>query len=206
MARQLHSIFPRGPRGAHKIMMCSLLSLPVCFVFIHPHLHRRRWKKGYGKLPPLDESVTFQICPPTAIGCKVKLAHPFKPCRNTSALAGGADKVKDADKVPFLNSPVSPTGLFAPAVEGFAECFTAAQKSPQAIWHFLPKRSSTAAAPSGPKSALTQQPAKPVPPTAQCHGLAVFFFSFLIRHLRMSLCLEVVVFFWSCSCRNGHRW
>ncbi len=34
-------------------------------------------------------------------------------------------KTKDADKVPFLDSPVSPTGLFCPEVEGF----TAAQKS-----------------------------------------------------------------------------
>ncbi len=31
-------------------------------------------------------------------------------------------------KVIFLNSPVSPTGLFGPAVKGFAERFTAAQK------------------------------------------------------------------------------
>ncbi len=42
-------------------------------------------------------------------------------------------EIKDADKVPFLDAPVSPTGLLGPAVEGFAECFTEAQKSSQAM-------------------------------------------------------------------------
>ncbi len=42
-------------------------------------------------------------------------------------------EIKDADKVPFLDAPVSPTGLFGPAVEGFAEHFTEAQKSSQAM-------------------------------------------------------------------------
>ncbi len=42
-------------------------------------------------------------------------------------------EMKDADKVPFLDSPVSPTSLFGPAVEGFAERFTAEQKSSQAM-------------------------------------------------------------------------
>ncbi len=143
-------------------------------------------------------SVAAHLCPPTAIGWTAKAAHPSKPCRTTSALAGRAytsagqaasalhsmavlqvfqakllqcmDKagpdpaafrelrsatdlalratkttaqaigrsmaslvvlerhlwlmlteIKDADKVPFLDSPVSPTGLFRPAVEGFTE-------------------------------------------------------------------------------------
>ncbi len=76
-------------------------------------------------------------------------------------------EMKDADKVPFLNSPVSPTGLFGPAVEGFAERFTAAQKSSQAMRHFLPKHSSSAAALNHPKMAPTQQPAKATPPAVQ---------------------------------------
>ncbi len=42
-------------------------------------------------------------------------------------------EMKDADKVPFLDSLVSPTSLFGPAVEGLAECFTTAQKSSQAM-------------------------------------------------------------------------
>ncbi len=46
--------------------------------------------KGYEKLPLLEESVTEHLCPPTAIGWKAKAAHPSKPCRMTSALAGRA--------------------------------------------------------------------------------------------------------------------
>ncbi len=38
-------------------------------------------------------------------------------------------EIKEADKVPFLDAPVSSGSLFGPAVEGFAECFTEAQKS-----------------------------------------------------------------------------
>ncbi len=56
-----------------------------------------------------------------------------------------------------------PSGLFGPAVEGFAERFTEAQKASQAMQHFLPKRSSPAAAQSRPRTAPTQQPAKPAP-------------------------------------------
>ncbi len=33
-------------------------------------------------------------------------------------------EIKDADKVSFLDAPISPSGLFGPAVEGFAERFT----------------------------------------------------------------------------------
>ncbi len=47
-------------------------------------------EKGYDSLPPLDESVAAHLCPPTAIGWKVKATHPSKPCRKTSALAGRA--------------------------------------------------------------------------------------------------------------------
>ncbi len=92
-------------------------------------------------------------------------------------------EMKDADKISFLDSPVSPTGLFGPAVEGFAERFTAAQKSSQAMWHFLPKRSSSAANSSRPKKAPTQQPPKAsqspspsqsVSDDAGPHGLSVF--------------------------------
>ncbi len=159
-------------------------------------------EKDYDSLPPLDESVAGHLCPPTAIGWKIKPAHPSKPCRMTSALARGAyssagqaasalysmavlqvfqakllrsvdesnlnptafSELRSATdlalratkmtaqaigrsmaslvvlkrhlwlkltwmKVIFLNSPVSPTGLFGPAVEGFAERFIAAQKS-----------------------------------------------------------------------------
>ncbi len=50
---------------------------------------------------------------------------------------------------------------------GFAECFTATQKSSQAMQHFLHKRSSSAAASSSPKMAPTQQPVKAAPPAVQ---------------------------------------
>lgn len=76
-------------------------------------------------------------------------------------------EIKEADKVPFLDSPVCPTGLFGPAVEGFAERFTAAQKSSQAMRHFLPKCSSSAASTIRPKPALAQQPAKAAPSPVQ---------------------------------------
>ncbi len=178
-------------------------------------------EKGYEHLPPLDESVVAHLCPPTAIGWKVRASHPSKPCRATSALAGcaysaagqtasalhymavlqvfqakmltseeaGLDvaslrdlrsvtdlalratkataqaigrsmsslvvlerhiwltltEMKEVDKIPFLDAPVSSSNLFGPAVEGFAERFTEAQKSSQAMRHFLPKRASSAA-------------------------------------------------------------
>ncbi len=66
-------------------------------------------------------------------------------------------------EVSFLDAPISPSGLFGPAVEGFAERFTEAQKASQAMRDFLPKRSSPAAAQSRPRTAPTQQPAKPAP-------------------------------------------
>ncbi|KAL1273696.1 hypothetical protein QQF64_026510, partial [Cirrhinus molitorella] len=56
--------------------------------------------------------------------------------------------------------------LFGPAVEGFAERFTAAQKSSQAMRHFLPKRSSSSsvAVSSRPRTAPSSQPPKTAPP------------------------------------------
>ncbi len=76
-------------------------------------------------------------------------------------------EIKEADKVPFLDSLVSPTGLFGLAHEDIAESFTAAQKSSLAMRHFLPKHSSSVAASSRPKMAPTQQLEKPAPPAAQ---------------------------------------
>ncbi|ROL46421.1 hypothetical protein DPX16_0821 [Anabarilius grahami] len=93
-------------------------------------------EKGYEHLPPLDEAVAAHLCPPAA------------------------------DKTAFLDAPVSPSGLFGPAVEGFTERFTAAQKSSQATRHFLPKRSSSASAPSRPRPAPAQQ-TKPAPSASQ---------------------------------------
>ncbi len=75
-------------------------------------------------------------------------------------------EMKEADKVPFLNASVSSGSLFGPAVEGFAERFTEAQKLSQAMRNFLPKRTSSAAS-SHPKSAPTQRTAKPMPTTPE---------------------------------------
>ncbi len=76
-------------------------------------------------------------------------------------------EMEDVDKVPFLDYPVSPIGLFGPAVEGFSKCFIAKQKSSQAMRHFLPKRPSSAAASIHPEMGPTQQPAKAAPPAVQ---------------------------------------
>ncbi len=72
-------------------------------------------------------------------------------------------EMKEAGKVPFLHAPVSSSSLFGPAVEGFAEHFTEAQKSSQ-LQHFLPKRISSSSASSRSRPAPIQQTAKP-PPT-----------------------------------------
>ncbi len=75
--------------------------------------------------------------------------------------------MKEADKVPFLGAPVSSGSLFGPAVEGFAGRFTEAQKSSQAMRHFLPKCTSSSAGSSRPRPALTQQTAKPTQATPE---------------------------------------
>ncbi len=179
------------------------------------------------------------LCPPTAIGWKVRASHPSKPCRATSELAGrtysaagqaasalhstavlqvfqakmlaneeaGLDaaslrdlrsatdlalratkataqaigcsmsnlkvlehhlwltmtEMKEVEKVPFLEALVSSGSLFGPAVEGFAERYTEAQKSSQAMQHFLSKRTSSSTASSRPRPAPTQKITKPTP-------------------------------------------
>lgn len=67
----------------------------------------------------------------------------------------------------YFDSSVSPSGLFGSAVDGFAERFTVAQKWSQVMRHFLPKRDSSSAAPSRPKSWSTQQHTKPASMSAQ---------------------------------------
>ncbi len=76
-------------------------------------------------------------------------------------------EIKEVDKVPILDAPVSSGSLFEPAVEGFAERLTEGQKSSQAMRHFLPKRTSSSAASSRPRPAPTQQKAKPMPATPE---------------------------------------
>ncbi len=76
-------------------------------------------------------------------------------------------EMKEVDKVSFLDTPVSSSSLFGPAVEGFAERFTEDQKSSQAMRHFLPKCINSSAASGHPNSALTQQTAKPAQATPE---------------------------------------
>ncbi len=72
-------------------------------------------------------------------------------------------EMKEAEKVHFLDAPISSDSLFRPAVEGFAECFTEAHKSSQAMRQFLPKSTSSSSASSRPIPVPTQQTAKPAP-------------------------------------------
>lgn len=37
--------------------------------------------------------------------------------------------MKEADRAPFLDAPVSPAGLFGPSVKGFTERYTEVQKT-----------------------------------------------------------------------------
>ncbi len=76
-------------------------------------------------------------------------------------------EMKEAGKVLFLDAPVSSGSLFGAAVEGFAERFMEAQKSSQAMRHFLPKRTSSSAAFSRPRPVPTQKTAKPTPATPE---------------------------------------
>ncbi len=76
-------------------------------------------------------------------------------------------EMKEADKIPFLDTLVLSGSLFGPAVEGFAERFMEAQKSSQAMQHFLPKHTSSSATSSCPRPAPTQQTAKPTPATPE---------------------------------------
>ncbi|XP_026054330.1 uncharacterized protein LOC113040222 [Carassius auratus] len=74
-------------------------------------------------------------------------------------------EIKESDKVAFLDAPVSPFSLFGPAIEGFTEHYTAAQKLSQAMQHLLPKHSSSE--PSRPRTVPTKHQSKPVPSTSQ---------------------------------------
>ncbi len=221
--------FPSSPKfiRAHDIMARPPLFSHPSICFSCSHIRWWRWRKRI-RAP----ASSGHLCPPTAIGWKMKANHPSKPCRATFALAGcaysaagqaasalhsmavlqvfqakmlaneeaGLDsaslrdlrsttdlalratkataqaigrsisslivlehhlwltmmEMKEADLVPFLHAPVSSGSLFGPAVEGFAEHFTEAQKSSQAMWHFLPKRTSPSSASSRPRPAPKQ--------------------------------------------------
>lgn len=77
--------------------------------------------------------------------CAVRLTWPCmprkpQPMASLVVLECHLREIKETDKVPFLDAPVSPSGLFGPAIEGFAKRFTSVQKLSQAMQHFQPKR------------------------------------------------------------------
>ncbi len=117
-----------------------------------------------------DATAFRELCSATDLALRVTMAMAQAIGRSMANLAVlerhlwlSLAKIKEADKVPFFDSLVSPVGLFGPAVEVFAAQFTAAQKSSQAMRHFLPKRSSSATT----TSRSRPPPAKPAPLPAQ---------------------------------------
>ena len=69
----------------------------------------------------------------------------------------------DSERAAFLDAPLSPAGLFGSSVKDLAERFAEVQKASQAMKHFLPKRSSSAAGRAKPSA---QSPQPQLPPTA----------------------------------------
>ncbi|KAL0152613.1 hypothetical protein M9458_052336 [Cirrhinus mrigala] len=68
-------------------------------------------------------------------------------------------QVADADKVCFLNAPVSQVGLFGDTVEDFAQQFSAVQKQTETIKHILPRRESIK--PPAPKPSSARRRGRP---------------------------------------------
>ena len=69
-------------------------------------------------------------------------------------------EMSESEHAAFLDAPLSPAGLFGSSVKDFAERFAEVQKASQAMKHFLPKRSSSAAGRAKP-SAQSSQPQPP---------------------------------------------
>ena len=77
--------------------------------------------------------------------------------------------MSESERAVFLNAPLSPTGLFGPAVSGIVDRFSEVQKASQAMNLFLPRRSSPAAGRSQaqpPARSSTQRSSRP-PTTSQ---------------------------------------
>lgn len=79
-------------------------------------------------------------------------------------------EIKDADWTALLDSSISLSGLFCSVVDGFVEHYITAQKSLQAMRHFLPKRASSSTAPvtaSRRSSRLRSDASQAMPPPGQ---------------------------------------
>lgn len=64
-----------------RFLACVHSSASAAFTFIDG-----TEKKGYEKIPPLEEAVSAHLSLSLALGWKSSAAHPSKPCRTTSAL------------------------------------------------------------------------------------------------------------------------
>ncbi len=135
--------------------MCSLLCVCTLDGLIAEHKFRV-WVTILGRMSR-HFHFTFSLYPQhldVAVYFSREDEHPL-------SATSGLISFKDADRVTFLDSPISLKGLFSLALDGFAECFMAAQKSSQDMHRFLPKRSSSVAASNRQKAPSFQQPAKP---------------------------------------------
>ncbi|XDV24344.1 hypothetical protein PO909_028555 [Leuciscus waleckii] len=80
-------------------------------------------------------------------------------------------EMAESERTAFLDAPLSATGLFGSSVKDFAERFAEVQKASQAMKHFLPKRSSSAAGRAKP-SAQSSQPQPPSTASTSQHRQA----------------------------------
>ncbi|KAL0161148.1 hypothetical protein M9458_044873, partial [Cirrhinus mrigala] len=72
-------------------------------------------------------------------------------CPGTLNLA----KMRDAEKVCFLDAPISQVGLFGDIVEEFAQQFSTVKKQTETIKHILPRRAASASPAQPPKPAAS---------------------------------------------------
>ncbi|KAL0147886.1 hypothetical protein M9458_056807 [Cirrhinus mrigala] len=79
-------------------------------------------------------------------------------------------QMSDADKVRFLDAPISQAGLLGDTVKDFAQQFSAVQKQTEVIKHILPRRESTKPPGARPPSARRRRhppvASTPAPPPA----------------------------------------
>ncbi|KAI2657489.1 Transposon Ty3-G Gag-Pol polyprotein [Labeo rohita] len=73
-------------------------------------------------------------------------------------------EMRDAEKVRFLDAPISQAGLFGETVEEFAQQFSTVKKQTEAIKHILPRRAASAS-PAPPKQQPPPAPRRGRPPT-----------------------------------------
>ncbi len=155
----------------------SLSALVVSFLFrdwLLPSCHPAFSLPGANARPPSSPKFIWAH---DIVACPPLISHPSF-CFSCSHICwwhwrkriwapASSGWVCGRTSLPVLDAPVSSGSLFGPAVEGFVERFTEAQKSSQAMQHFLPKRTSSSAASSRPRPSPTQQTAKPTPTTPE---------------------------------------